>query len=408
MSTAGLLEGVTVVEVAHLGAAALTTPLSDLGAEVIKVEAIEGDYGRQMTWPIVEGTSLLFRHLNRGKRSVCLDLAHPDGAEVFRRLVAGADVVVEGMRPGALDRRGLGYEQLRELNPALVMVAMSGFGATGPYRSIPSHGVGFDAWAGVFRPDTDDEGRPRIPEHVSIGMNAGPLYGAIGVLAGVVRARATGEGCLLDVAQADAAVAFDWLRVESVRAYHRPDAEVEGNAADGGARRAPGTAGLAEGVRYQVYESADGHVLLMASERRFWRNFCEGVGRLDLFERWPGAEYADHAVGELELRDEIAKLMLERTSAEWARFATDHDTALIPVNDQESLAADPHFHERLPWLPAATHGADLVPVPVRLAGEAPPDPGPAPGPGQHTDDVLSALGYGPDEIQALRTRGALR
>ncbi|MSW46285.1 MAG: CoA transferase, partial [Actinobacteria bacterium] len=200
------LAGVRVVEVSLLGAASITTSLSDLGADVIKVEPPGGDYGRDMTWPIIEGTSLLFLHLNRGKRSVVIDLRNPAGIEVLEELVRTADVVVEAMRPGALERRGLGYERLREINPKVVFMAMSGFGATGPYRSLPSHGVAFDTWAGIVDPEVDDEGLCSIPPHVSIGLNAAPLYGAIGILAGVIRARATGEGCRMELAQSDAAV----------------------------------------------------------------------------------------------------------------------------------------------------------------------------------------------------------
>lgn len=409
MSPTGLLDGLRVVEVAHLGAAAITTTLADLGADVIKIEPLEGDYGRAMTWPIVEGTSLLFRHLNRGKRSVAIDLTTGHGTETFLGLVRTAEVLVEGMRPGALDRRSLGWPVLSAINPALVMVSMSGFGATGPYRDIPTHGVAYDAWAGVFEPDHDDAGRPCIPEHVSIGMNAGPLYGAVGLLAAVLRARATGQGCHLDVAQADAAVAFDWLRVETRRAYERPGSEVAGNPSDGHERRPPGTAGLCDGVRYQVYESADGHVLLMASERKFWRNFCEGVGRLDLFERWPGAEYADHARGNDELRTELAELFCSRTTAEWVAVAVACDTAIVPVNSAASLPGDPQFRDRMHWLPRTHHGADLVPVPVHVAGEERPAPDPAPTAGQHTDEVLAdVLGLDRDQIDHLRREGAIR
>ena len=409
MSRGGLLDGLRVIEVAHLAAGALTTTLADLGADVIKVEPLAGDYGRQMTWPVVEGTSLLFRHVNRGKRSVRVDLGTAEGAQLLLGMAQEADVVVEGMRPGALDRRGLGYEALATANPAIVVVSMSGFGATGPYRDIPTHGVAFDAWAGIFDPDHDEHGRCCIPEHVSIGMNAGPLYGAIAVLAGVTRARATGRGCHLDVAQADAAVAFDWLRHETRRAYERPTSEVAGNPADGGERRAPGTAGLRDGVRYQLYETADGHILLMASERKFWRNFCDAVERPDLFERWPGAEYADHALGQDDLRAELSALFSTRTTADWVALAVENDTAIVPVNAPGTLPDDPQFRERMSWLPRTTHAADLVPLPVHVVDEPQPDPGPAPMAGEHTDQVLAELlGLDHEQITTLKEGGIIR
>src|SRR5690242_21220223 len=294
------LAGLRVVEVSMLGPGALTTNLADLGADVIKVEPPQGDYGRQMTWPIVNGVSLLFLHISRGKRSIVLDLRTDIGRETFLELVRDADAVVEAMRPGGLERRGLGFEDLKKVNPRIVFCTISGYGMTGPYRDMPSHGIAYDVWAGIVGPKIDDDGFAYMPEHVSIGINAGPVFGALGLLAGVIRARETGEGCQLELAQSDAAAAIDWLRSETWRSYERPESEVTGNASDGYRRRAPGTAGMAEGVRYNIYESADGHVLFMASERAFWKNFCEGVGRPDLFERWPGSQFGDHARGNTE------------------------------------------------------------------------------------------------------------
>src|SRR5713226_4056647 len=182
------------------------------------------------------------------------------------------------MRPGGLERRGLGYDRLREVNPRIVFCTISGYGMTGPYRDLPSHGIAYDTWAGIVKPALDDDGFVYMPEHASIGIHAGPLFGALGVLAGIIRARATGSGCRLEIAQSDAAAAMDWLRSESWKAYERPESEVYGNKADDYERRAPGTAGMEDGVRYQIYRSKDGHVLFMASEQAFWKNFCEGVG----------------------------------------------------------------------------------------------------------------------------------
>ncbi len=285
------LAGIRIIECSMLGPAGVTGPFADMGADVIKIEPPNGDYARNMTWPIVEGTSLLFLHSNRGKSSVVLDLRKPEGVEVFLDLVRGADAVVEAMRPGGLERRGLGFEKLLEVNPKIVFLTISGYGLTGPYRDYPSHGIAYDTWAGVINPAVDEDGFTYIPEHVSIGINAGPLYGAFGILAGITQARATGHGCRLEVAQSDAAASIDWLRSETWRAYERPQSEVTGNASDGGRRRAPGTAGMKEGVRYNIYESSDGYVLFMASERAFWKNFAEGVGR-----RRPVREVARRAV----------------------------------------------------------------------------------------------------------------
>ncbi len=402
------LASLRVVESSLLGPGALTTHLADLGAEVIKVEPPSGDYIREMTWPIVEGVSLLHLHVSRGKRSVVLDLRRPEAVQVYLDLVRRADAVVEAMRPGSLERRGLGYERLREVNPRLVFCTLSGYGMTGPYRDLPSHGIAFDTWAGLVQPASDEEGFCTIPEHPSVGMHAGPLFGALALLAGVLRARASGEGCQMELAQSDAAACLDWYRSETFRAYERPESEVTGNPSDGYRRRAPGTAGMKEGVRYQLYESADGHVLFMASEREFWRNFCEGVGRMDLFERWPGERLADHARGNRELQRELREIFKGRSSAAWIEFGRERNTPIAPVNTPKTIAADPQFQARLPWHPAAQHGADLLPFPVKLVGEALPPPARAPAVGQHTEEVLGrVLGYGAERIAKLRETGAL-
>jgi crotonobetainyl-CoA:carnitine CoA-transferase CaiB-like acyl-CoA transferase len=391
-----------------LGPGAVTTHLADLGADVIKVEPPSGDYIREMTWPMVEGVSLMHLHVSRGKRSVVLDLRTDAGREVFVDLARRADVVVEAMRPGGLERRGVGYERLREVNPAVVFLTVSGYGTTGPYRDMPSHGVAYDTWAGLVQPGIDEEGFAYIPEHPSMGMHAGPLFGALGVVAGVIRARETGEGCRMEIAQSDAAAAMDWYRSETWKAYERPEAEVTGNRADGYARRAPGTAGMRHGVRYQIYESRDGFVLFQASEREFWKNFCDGVGRTDLFERYPGSRFADHAPGNRELQAELREIFRTRPTAEWVAFGGQHNTPIAPVNNPRTLADDPQFQARLPFIPRERLGTDQLPTPIRLVGEDLPLPTRAPTVGQHTEEVLrQTLSYDDERMASLRAGGAL-
>jgi crotonobetainyl-CoA:carnitine CoA-transferase CaiB-like acyl-CoA transferase len=404
----GPLAGVRIVECSMLGPGAITTSLADLGATVIKVEPPTGDYIRQMTWPIVEGTSLMHLHISRGKRSITLDLRTDEGKAVFLDLVRDADAVVEAMRPGGLERRGLGYEALREVNPRIVFCTISGYGATGPYKTMPSHGIAYDVWAGLVQPETTEDGFCFIPEHPSVGIHAGPLFGALGILAGITKARSTGEGCQLEIAQSDAAAAMDWLRSETYKAYERPESEVTGNKADGYERRAPGTAGMKDGVRYQFYETADGHILFMSSEREFWKNFCDGIGRPELFEAHPGSQYADHARGNEELRVILRDVFRERTTAEWVAFGDEHNTPIAPVNTPKTIADDPQFQDRLPWIPKELVGADQVPSPLKFLDAPIPEPTMAPTAGQHTDEILEqVLGYDAARIAELRETGAL-
>jgi crotonobetainyl-CoA:carnitine CoA-transferase CaiB-like acyl-CoA transferase len=402
------LADVRIVECSMLGPAAITTCLADLGADVLKVEPPSGDYGREMTWPIVEGTSLLHLHVNRGKRSVVLDLRTPEGVEVFLDLVRNADAVVEAMRPGGLERRGLGFEQLRQVNPRIVFITISGYGMTGPYRDYPSHGIAYDTWAGVVKPEVDEDGFTYIPEHVSIGINAGPLFGALGILAGIIQARSTGQGIQMEVAQSDSAAAIDWLRSETYKSYERPESEVTGNKSDNYARRAPGTAGMKEGVRYNLYESSDGHVLFMASEQAFWKNFCEALDRMDMFEKWPGSKYADHAPGNVEMHRELRDIFRTKTSAEWLEFGGRVNTPIAPVNSPKTIADDPQFQDRLPWIPRERLGAEQLPLPIKIVGEELPVPTMAPTLGEHTDAVLrDVLGYDDTRLKTLRDSGAL-
>ncbi|MFZ6004728.1 MAG: CaiB/BaiF CoA transferase family protein [Actinomycetota bacterium] len=402
------LGSVRVIECSMLGPGAITTTLADLGADVIKVEPPSGDYIREMTWPIVEGTSLMHLHISRGKRSITIDLRTEAGREVFLELVKGADAVIEAMRPGGLDRRGVGYEACRAVNPSIVFCTISGYGMTGPYKDMPSHGIAYDVWAGLVQPVTTEEGFCAIPEHPSVGIHAGPLFGALGVLAGITRARATGQPCQLEIAQSDASAAMDWLRSETYRAYERPESEVTGNKADGYERRAPGTAGMRDGVRYQFYETSDGHILFMASEREFWENFCNGIGRPDLFELHPGSKYADHARGNEELRRELAEIFRSRSTADWVALGGQANTPIAPVNTPQTLAADPQFQDRMPWIPKERVGNDQVPSPIKVLGEDLPLPTKAPSVGEHTAEVLrDVLGYDDKRIADLRDRGAL-
>ncbi len=402
----GFLSGVRVVECSLLGPAALGGHLVDFGAEVIKVEAPSGDYVRQMTWPIVQGTSLMHLHINRGKKSITLNMKSPDGKQVFEDLVRSADVVIEAMRPGFLDKMGFGFDRLKELKSNIVFCSISGYGATGPYRDLPSHGVAYDSWSGVIAPVTDDEGFARIPKQTNIGITAGPAFGAMAIMAALVRARTTGEPASMEIAQSDSAAYFDWYRIESYKAHERPQSEVTGNASDNYERREPGLGGMWEGVRYQFYESADGYILFMASEQSFWKNFCAGVDRMDLFEKWPGSTYADHARGNKVLQAELRDIFRTRTSAEWIAFADTHNTTIAPVNTPQTVMQDAQFQHRFTWAGTDQLGCEQLLMPLHVEGEELPVPSKAPEAGEHTDDVMSTvLGYSADKIKNLRDSG---
>lgn len=413
-----LLDGLVVLDCSILGPGLAGGLLADLGARVIKIESRMGDDIRRVTWPIihrrnelgeVESNSLFHLHVNRSKESVALDLSKPESHSVFEDLVRRADVVIEGMRPHFLERRGFTYDRLTQINPSLVFCSISGFGIDSPYEKFPSHGVGFDAWAGVIRPDVEPDGSLEIPDQVNVGMTFGPTLAAMAILAAVIRAKGTGRPANVEISQADAAAYFDWYRIETERAYRRPSDEVSGVIADGGRRRDPGLAGLRGAVRYQFYETADGHILFMASERKFWKNFCDAVNRVDLFERFPGAEVGDHAVGNRELKSELREIFASRTTSEWLSVSQSFDVPIVPGNAHVDLDRDPQFVDRFQWWDRELLGADQLEMPVRLDGGGLGRPRPAPRHGEHTRLVMGALlGYRPEEIERLTREGAIQ
>ena len=393
-----------------LGPAAITSALVDLGADVIKVEPPTGDYIRQMTWPIVEGVSLMHLHVNRGKRSIALDLRTEDGKRGLPR--AGRATPMPSSRrcaPAALERLGLGPEACARVNPRIVFARISGYGITGPYKDYPSHGIAYDTWAGIVTPEVDDEGFTYIPEHVSIGIYAGPLVRrARRSSPAIIRARETGEGCRpRDRAVRRAPPPFDWYRSETWKAYERPEDEVTGNPSDDYERRAPGTAGMRDGVRYQIYETADGHVLFMASRAGVLEELLRGR-RADgpVREAGPGRQYADHARGNRELQAELQRHLRARgRRAEWMRVRRRGQHADRPGQHPE----DPR---RRPAVPGSARldsrraqlGADQLPFPVKFVGEELPRAEPRrPTVGEHTYEVLRACcDYDDHTIAELR------
>jgi crotonobetainyl-CoA:carnitine CoA-transferase CaiB-like acyl-CoA transferase len=395
------LDGLRVVEVAILAPNQLGMHLADLGADVIKIEMPgRGDYTHSVGGSHFGGLSMLHLRWNRGKRSLVLDLRTDEGAAVFLDLVRESEVVIEGMRAGALAKRGVGYERLREVNPAIVFCALSGFGQTGPFRDLATHGVAYDAYGGLAAPERTDEGFPAIPtNYKDIGTQAGGLYATIGVLAALARARATGEGAFLDVAQADAAVAWSGTSLDAV---------LTRGSSGGDAPTAPS---MRESVRYQYYDTSDDRtILFQASERHFFEKFCRAVDREDLLEGDLGREFGEHASGNLVLREQLAGIFAMRTQAEWVEFFLAVDVPGAPVHRVGELPDDVNFRAR----------AHLVEVdhpvagPIRQLGtpiktDAPlGGMGAAPQSGQHSDEILrDVLGYDATRITALRDSGVV-
>jgi alpha-methylacyl-CoA racemase len=349
-----------------------TLLLADHGADVIKVEDTgAGDYAR--------ADPPSFASLNRGKRSVQLDLKSEAGRLAFLRLVASADVVVESFRPGVMDRLGVGFSVLREANPSLVYCAITGYGQDGPLRSRAGHDLNYLARTGVLGLSGEAGGPPVQAAAQIADIAGGALMAAFGILA----ALRSGSGQLVDISMADGALSLLAMPAAGFLA--------------GGAE--PRRGELVLGGRllcYRVYACADGWVSMGALEPKFWAAFCHGVGREELIaHQFDAPDSAAHA--------EVSAVLLSRTRAEWEAFNVEHDCCLEPVLDFDEVVSDEHVRSRGMIVDG------LLATPVRLS-ETPADfrRGGPPGLGEHTDALLGEAGYDASEIAALREAGAVK
>lgn len=377
------LAGVRVLDMSRLIPGGLATRrLADLGADVVKVEEPgRGDYLRSIP-PLLNGVGTMHEYFNRGKRSIALNIHDPADRAVFDRLAGAADVLVEVSRPGRYAELGIDFAAMREANPTLVVCSITGFGQSGPESTTPSHGMNIDALAGCVRLD-DSGDRVRLGRgQVSLGAELGGLNAALSIVAAVFRARATGVGAWLDASCWDAAIDAQRLWLGQLAATGAPLFDI----ADVGAL-------------YDVYETSDGKVILLAAiELKFWSAFCTGVGRPDLLDRWSG-ETVSFGTDDVALGEQLAQIFLTATAAEWTKRLQDWDVPGVEVLDAGGVLAHPHFAARQVMVSGEPGTFPHFASPVVSLGEgrAGADLAPAPGLGQHGDEVLA------DWIGASRT-----
>jgi alpha-methylacyl-CoA racemase len=391
------LDGLRVLDLSRLLPGGFCSLLmADFGADVIKVEDTGmGDYVRYSP-PLYDGAdptaaSALFLALNRGKRSIRIDLKQDAGRDVLLRLVRDADVLLESFRPGVMDRLGVGYERLREENPRLVYCAITGYGQDGPYAARAGHDMNYLALAGLLGLTGEPDGPPVQAAGQIADIGGGALMAAFGILAALRERDRSGVGQLVDVSMTDGALS--WLAMVAARYF-----------ADG---RTPkrGEPELAGGlICYRPYRCADGWVTLGALEPKFWRAWCEGVGRPDLVEQ----QFA--AVGS-DVHGEVEAVFAERTRAEWRAFNDVHDCCLEPVLDLDDALESELVRAREMVIEVDQPGAGtvrLLGAPVKLS-RTPAEPTRAGGPaiGADTDAVLGEVGYAGAEIGALREAGTV-
>jgi CoA:oxalate CoA-transferase len=377
----GALDGVRVLELARFQAGPRGGMiLSDLGAEVIKIEAIGGEETRKHP-PMVRGQSIYFTVYNRGKKSVCLDLRSPDGKDVFAELVKKSDIVLENFRPGTMRAMGFDYERLRAINPGIILVSVSGFGQYGPYTERPAFDSLGQAMGGLMTLTGQQEGHP-IGTATSLVDRYTSLHATIGTLAALRHRDRTGEGQLIDVCLLDSALTM----VEIPTSYYLATGQEGG---EGG--RPP-------------YRTKDGWVVIAAAGRHMAAALMKIVGGPDDDTPLAGSSPA------ADRRAKIDAWCAAHTTEEVC--ATLHEAGIpaAPVRTIPEVAKDPHLWERemLVKMDDAVAGEMFVPGVTVKMSKTPGRVGPVPTPGQHTDEVLRGLlGYDAARLSALRSIKAI-
>jgi formyl-CoA transferase len=393
----GPLAGVRVLELGSLIAGPFCAKtLADFGAEVVKVEP-PGDGDPLRRWrKMRNGVSLWWQVQSRNKRSVTLDLRKPEGQEAVRRLAARSDVVIENFRPGALERWSIGWQQLSAMNPKLVMVRISGYGQSGPYRDRPGFAAIAEAVGGL-RYVTGYPDRPPVRPNLSIGDTLASLHGVIGALLALRHIQAGGGGQVIDVALYES--------VFNVMESLLPEYDAQGVVRERSGSSLPGIAPS------NLYPCKDGsYVLIAGNADSLYRRLMSAIGREDLRDD-PALAKNDGRAAQMERIDEaIAAWTSKRTQSEVLKAMEQAEVPAGRIYSAADIAADPHYAARGMLVDSVAGDGE----PLKQPGVVPKlsaTPGAirraAPRLGEHTDEVLGEAGYTKAEIAALREKGIL-
>jgi alpha-methylacyl-CoA racemase len=374
----GPLDGVRIVELAGIGPAPFAAMvLADLGADIVRVDRAGGGSGFAR-----------MDVMNRGRRSVAVDLKHPDGVEVVLRLAAESDALIEGFRPGVAERLGLGPEPCLDRNPRLVYGRMTGWGQDGPYAAEAGHDITYAAVAGALAHIGRAGQPPTPPLNLVADFGGGGMLLAVGVVSAVLSARETGHGQVVDAAMVDGVALLMAPFFMALRSGFFTN-ERGTNLLDSGA------------PFYDSYACADGrYVAVGALEPQFYAALVAGLG-LDAASLGEQNDKANWPA----MRARFAATFLTRTRDEWVAHFAGRDACVAPVNTTEETLADAHLVAR-----GTVVEVDGVPQPApapRFSGTPAAVDRPAPEAGEHSDEILAGLGYAPDAVAALRAAGAV-
>ncbi len=392
----GALAGLRVIEVCqNLAGPYCCTVLADMGADVIKVEPPGGDHSRRIGRHFAGGESYAFMTLNRSKRSIVLDLKSEAGKGVLEELVAGADALVENVRPRAMERMGLGYEDLKKVKPDLIYASISGFGRTGPYADQGGYDLISQGFSGLMS-FTGEPGRDPVKIPVPIcDLNAG-MYSAISVLSAVFHRHRTGKGQWIDTSLTDAGLGYTVWQASQFFPSGEP----------------PVPKGTAHEISapYQAFRCKDGYVIIGGTSQPNWERMCGAIGRADLLERDEYATPRDRGNNEVALARELEETLLEGTRDSWIECLRAVNVPCGPIHDMAEAFDHPQIRAREMAVevdhPAAGKMRVLA-LPPKMSETPVAVRRPAPLLGQHTDEILRELGKSGEEISRLRETGGV-
>ena len=378
-----LLEGIRILELAHQYPGPYCTMLlSDLGAEVLKVEKPGiGDPAREVPH--------FFRSINRNKKSITLDLKIPAAREILYRLVERYDVFFEGYRPGVTNRLGIDYETLRKMNPRLVYCSISGYGQEGPYRDLPGHDFNYMAMAGMLLCFRDREGN-LIEPGVAIGDLSSGMFAAIAVLAALIARGKTGQGQYIDVSMFDGLLS--WMSTNFGIFFGTGQLEMD-------VFRDPG---------YGIFQAGNGEAFALgvAHEDWFWDRLCSSIG----IEKYVGIRAEERRKRVKELMEKLQNVFSKKPRDKWLKILRDADVPVSPVQTPEQVVEDPHvnFREMIQSI-LLSSGEYLkqVSFPVRFSHTLQTIRMPPPELGEHTEEILEWVGIPKDEVVELKKEGVV-
>lgn len=388
------LEGIRVLDLSRmLPGPYCTMMLGDLGAEVIKIEEIKGGDPTRHSPPKVGTQSAAFRQVNRNKKSISIDLKSSEGRALFLKLAATADIVMEQFRPGVVDRLGIGYKEVSEINPRIIYCALTGFGQDGPHRDRSGHDLNYLALSGVLGLTTDEQGKPAM-SGIQVADLAGGMIAGFAMLAALLARERTGRGQYVDVSMFDV-----MLSMLPIAASHQFV----------GKRYEVGDKFVLSGSYpfYNVYETIDGNYMTLgALEPKFWTNFCKTVAREDLI-----AKQFSEGDDKAELFSEVKAIFKSRSRDEWIEVMRDADCCCEPVLslgeafEHEQTKARQMVQE----ITTATDGVlKQLGFAYKLSDTPPRINTMSPELGEHTEELLTVLGIAQDEQERMKGAGVVR